>query len=50
MKKRWLFCIIKLVIYFIKVEVENNVYKKYVSVFNFSFINRYFWEVDVMWL
>ena len=48
MKKRRSFCTIKLVIHFTKVEVENNVYKKYVSAFNFSFINRYPWEVDAM--
>lgn len=48
MKKRRSFCTIKLVIHFTKVEVENNVYKKYVSAFNLSFINRYPWEVDAM--
>ena len=48
MKKRRSFCTIKLVIHFTKVKVENNVYKKYVSAFNFSFINRYPWEVDAM--
>ncbi len=40
MKKRRSFCTIKLVIHFTKVEVENNVYKKYVSAFNFWFYQQ----------